>query len=86
MVYTHYTFATAFQYKEGQVYWCTADVGWITGHSYILYAPLSAGATTVMFEGIPSWPDMGRFWSVIEKHRVNIFYTAPTAIRTATWG
>ena len=82
MVYTHYTFQTAFQYREKQIYWCTADVGWITGHSYILYAPLSAGATTVIFEGIPSWPDMGRFWHVIEKHRVNIFYTAPTAIRS----
>jgi len=82
MVYTNYTFKTAFQYQEGQVYWCTADVGWITGHSYILYGPLSAGATTIMFEGIPSWPDMGRFWQVIEKHKVNIFYTAPTAIRS----
>ena len=82
MVYINYTFRTTFQYKDGQVFWCTADVGWITGHSYILYGPLSAGATTVMFEGIPSWPDMGRFWQVIEKHKVNIFYTAPTAIRS----
>jgi acetyl-CoA synthetase len=82
MVYTNYTFRTAFQYQDGQVYWCTADVGWITGHSYILYGPLSAGATTVMFEGIPSWPDMGRFWQAIERHKVNIFYTAPTAIRS----
>lgn len=82
MVYTNYTFKTAFQYQDGQVYWCTADVGWITGHSYILYGPLSAGATTVMFEGIPSWPDWGRFWQVIERHKVNIFYTAPTAIRS----
>lgn len=82
MVYTHYTFKTAFQYQDGQVYWCTADVGWITGHSYILYGPLLAGATTVIFEGIPSWPDMGRFWHVAEKHHVNIFYTAPTAIRS----
>ncbi len=82
MVYTAYTFQTAFQYQHGQVYWCTADVGWITGHSYILYGPLAAGATTLMFEGIPSWPDMGRFWHVAEKHRVNIFYTAPTAIRS----
>ncbi len=82
MVYINYTFRTAFQYKDGQVYWCTADVGWITGHSYILYGPLSAGATTVMFEGIPSWPDMGRFWQAIERHKVNIFYTAPTAIRS----
>ncbi len=82
MVYTNYTFRTAFQYQDGQVYWCTADVGWVTGHSYILYGPLSAGATTVIFEGVPSWPDMGRFWHVAEKHRVNIFYTAPTAIRS----
>lgn len=82
MVYTTYTFQTAFQYRDGQVYWCTADVGWITGHSYILYAPLCAGATTVIFEGIPSWPDMGRFWQAIERHKVNIFYTAPTAIRS----
>jgi len=82
MVYTNYTFRTVFQYQEGQVFWCTADVGWVTGHSYILYGPLSAGATTLIFEGVPSWPDMGRFWHVAEKHRVNIFYTAPTAIRS----
>jgi acetyl-CoA synthetase len=82
MVYTNYTFRTAFQYREKQVYWCTADIGWITGHSYILYGPLSAGATTVMFEGIPSWPDWGRFWQAIERNQVNIFYTAPTAIRS----
>jgi len=82
MVYTNYTFRTVFQYKDGQIFWCTADIGWVTGHSYIVYGPLSAGATTVMFEGIPSWPDMGRFWHVVEKHRVNIFYTAPTAIRS----
>lgn len=82
MVYTGYTFKQVFQYREGQVYWCTADVGWITGHSYILYGPLSNGATSLMFEGVPSWPDMGRFWHVIEKHKVNIFYTAPTAIRS----
>jgi acetyl-CoA synthetase len=82
MVYTNYTFKTAFQYKEGQVFWCTADVGWVTGHSYILYGPLSEGATTVMFEGVPSWPDWGRFWQVIDRHKVNIFYTAPTAIRS----
>jgi acetyl-CoA synthetase len=81
-VYTNYTFKNVFQYKEGQTFWCTADVGWITGHSYIIYGPLSAGATTLMFEGVPSWPDMGRFWHVIEKHKVNIFYTAPTAIRS----
>jgi acetyl-CoA synthetase len=82
MIYASYTFQTVFQYKDGQVFWCTADVGWITGHSYILYGPLSVGATTVMFEGIPSWPDMGRFWQIVEKHKVNIFYTAPTAIRS----
>ena len=81
LVYVTYTFLTAFQYREGQVFWCTADIGWVTGHSYIVYGPLAAGATTVMFEGVPSWPDMGRFWHVAEKHRVNIFYTAPTAIR-----
>lgn len=82
MVFIDYTFRTTFQYKPEHVYWCTADVGWITGHSYILYGPLSAGATTIMFEGIPSWPDMSRFWQVIERHKVNIFYTAPTAIRS----
>ena len=82
MVYITYTFQTVFQYRDGQVYWCTADVGWITGHSYIIYAPLCAGSTTVIFEGIPSYPDMGRFWQAIERHKVNIFYTAPTAIRS----
>jgi acetyl-CoA synthetase len=82
LVFVNYTFRTVFQYKPGQIYWCTADIGWITGHSYIVYGPLSAGATTLMFEGIPSWPDMGRFWHVVEKHHVNIFYTAPTAIRS----
>jgi acetyl-CoA synthetase len=81
MVYTNYSFRNVFQYQEGDVYWCTADIGWITGHSYIVYGPLSAGATTLMFEGVPSYPDMGRFWQVVEKHKVNIFYTAPTAIR-----
>ncbi len=81
MVYTTYTFLNAFQYKAGDIYWCTADIGWITGHSYIVYGPLAAGATTVMFEGVPSYPDMGRFWEVVEKHKINIFYTAPTAIR-----
>jgi acetyl-CoA synthetase len=81
MVYVTYTFLTAFQYQEGQVFWCTADIGWVTGHSYIIYGPLAAGATSLMFEGVPTWPDMGRFWHVAEKHRVNIFYTAPTAIR-----
>jgi acetyl-CoA synthetase len=82
MVYVNYTFRTAFQYKEGQVFWCTADIGWVTGHSYIIYGPLSAGGTTVIFEGVPSWPDWGRFWQAIERHKVNIFYTAPTAIRS----
>lgn len=82
MVYANYTFRTTFQYQDRQIFWCTADIGWVTGHSYILYGPLSAGATTIIFEGIPSWPDVGRFWHVIEKHRVNIFYTAPTAIRS----
>jgi acetyl-CoA synthetase len=81
MVYTEYTFRNVFQYQEGDVYWCTADVGWITGHSYIIYGPLLAGATTMMFEGVPTFPDAGRFWDVIQRHKVNIFYTAPTAIR-----
>lgn len=81
MVYTAYTFKNVFHYQEGDVYWCTADVGWITGHSYIVYGPLLNGATTVLFEGIPSYPDYGRFWEVIEKHKVTQFYTAPTAIR-----
>lgn len=81
MVYTDYTFRNAFQYEENDVYWCTADIGWITGHSYIVYGPLLAGATTVMFEGVPTYPDAGRFWEVVEKHKINIFYTAPTAIR-----
>ena len=81
MVYTAYTFKNVFQYREQDVYWCTADIGWITGHSYILYGPLCNGATTVMFEGVPSYPDFGRFWEIIEKHKVSQFYTAPTAIR-----
>jgi acetyl-CoA synthetase len=81
MVYTAYTFKNAFQYKEDDVYWCTADIGWITGHSYIVYGPLLNGATTIMFEGVPSYPDFGRFWEIVEKHKVNQFYTAPTAIR-----
>ncbi|MDC1194085.1 acetate--CoA ligase [Crocinitomicaceae bacterium] len=81
MVYTNYSFRSVFQYKESDVYWCTADIGWITGHSYILYGPLTAGATTIMFEGIPSYPNNDRFWEVVAKHKVNIFYTAPTAIR-----
>ncbi|TVZ17425.1 acetate--CoA ligase [Maribacter sp. MAR_2009_72] len=81
MVYTAYTFKNVFQYREHDVYWCTADIGWITGHSYIVYGPLANGATTLMFEGVPSYPDYGRFWEVVEKHKVNQFYTAPTAIR-----
>ena len=81
MVYTHYTFENVFQYKNKEVFWCTADIGWITGHSYIVYAPLLAGATSVLFEGVPTYPDAGRFWKVIDKYKVNIFYTAPTAIR-----
>ena len=81
MVYTTYTFQNVFQYEENDVYWCTADIGWITGHSYIVYGPLSSGATSVMFEGVPSFPDAGRFWQICEKHKVNQFYTAPTAIR-----
>ena len=81
MVYTAYTFKNAFQYKENDVYWCTADIGWITGHSYIVYGPLANGATTVMFEGVPSYPDYGRFLDIVQKHKVNQFYTAPTAIR-----
>ncbi len=82
MTYVDYTFRNVFQYNAGDVYWCTADVGWITGHSYLVYGPLLAGATTLMFEGIPTYPDAGRFWNVIDKHQVNIFYTAPTAIRS----
>ncbi|HAW05155.1 MAG TPA: acetate--CoA ligase [Saprospirales bacterium] len=81
MVYSSYTFKNVFNYQENDVYWCTADVGWITGHSYIIYGPLANGATTVVFEGVPSYPDYGRFWEVIEKHKVTQFYTAPTAIR-----
>jgi acetyl-CoA synthetase len=81
MVNTAYTFKNVFNYEENDVYWCTADIGWITGHSYILYGPLLNGATTVIFEGVPSYPDYSRFWEVIEKHKVNQFYTAPTAIR-----
>lgn len=81
MVYTAYSFQNVFQYDPGDIYWCTADIGWITGHSYIIYGPLLSGATTMMFEGVPTWPDPGRFWSVVDKYKVNIFYTAPTAIR-----
>jgi acetyl-CoA synthetase len=82
MVYTDYTFRNVFQYEESDIFWCTADVGWITGHSYLIYGPLLAGATTLLFEGVPTFPDAGRFWQVIDKHGVNIFYTAPTAIRS----
>ncbi|WP_242131455.1 acetate--CoA ligase [Aestuariivivens marinum] len=81
MVYSAYTFKNIFQYRENDIYWCTADIGWITGHSYIVYGPLANGATTVMFEGVPSYPDFGRFWEIVEKHKINQFYTAPTAIR-----
>ncbi len=81
MVYTEFSFRNVFQYEESDVYWCTADIGWITGHSYIVYGPLLAGATTIMFEGVPTYPDAGRFWKICEKHKVNQFYTAPTAIR-----
>ncbi len=82
MVYTCYSFENVFQYNPGEIFWCTADVGWITGHSYITYGPLLAGASSVIFEGTPTYPDAGRFWKVIDKYKVNIFYTAPTAIRS----
>lgn len=81
MVFTAYTFKNVFQYRENDVYWCTADIGWITGHSYIVYGPLTNGATSVLFEGVPHYPDFGRFWDIVDKHKVNQFYTAPTAIR-----
>lgn len=82
MVWTGYTFVNTFQYNKGDVHFCTADIGWITGHSYIIYGPLSMGATSVMYEGIPTWPDAGRFWDIVDRHEVNILYTAPTAIRS----
>lgn len=82
MVWTTYTFVNVFQYKPGDIHFCTADIGWITGHSYIVYGPLSAGGTSMMFEGIPTWPDAGRFWDIVDRHKVNILYTAPTAIRS----
>lgn len=82
MVWTNYTFVNVFQYQPGQVHFCTADIGWITGHSYIIYGPLSAGATSLMFEGVPTWPDAGRFWEIVDKYKVDILYTAPTAIRS----
>ena len=81
LLYSALTFATVFDYKKGEVYWCSADIGWITGHSYVIYGPLANGATTLMFEGVPTYPDASRFWQVIDQHQVNIFYTAPTAIR-----
>ncbi len=82
LIWTTYTFVNVFQYQPGDIHFCTADIGWITGHSYIVYGPLSAGATSLMFEGIPTWPDAGRFWEIVDKYRVNILYTAPTAIRS----
>ena len=81
LVYASYTHDLVFDYKENDIYWCTADIGWITGHSYIIYGPLSNHATSIMFEGVPNYPDFGRFWDIIDKHKVNIFYTAPTALR-----
>ncbi|MCC6600608.1 MAG: acetate--CoA ligase [Crocinitomicaceae bacterium] len=82
MIFTAYTFVNMFQYKPGEIHFCTADIGWITGHSYIVYGPLGAGATSLMFEGVPTWPDAGRFWQIVDKYKVNILYTAPTAIRS----
>jgi acetyl-CoA synthetase len=82
MVWTTYSFVNVFQYQPGDIFFCTADIGWITGHSYIVYGPLAAGATSLMFEGIPTWPDAGRFWEIVDKHKVNTLYTAPTAIRS----
>ena len=82
MIFTNYTFVNVFQYEQGDIYFCTADIGWVTGHSYIVYGPLSAGATTLMFEGTPTWPDAGRFWEIVDKYKVNVLYTAPTAIRS----
>ena len=81
LVYVSMTHQYVFDYHDGDIYWCTADVGWVTGHSYIVYGPLANGATTLMFEGVPTYPSVSRFWEVIDKHKVNIFYTAPTAIR-----
>jgi acetyl-CoA synthetase len=82
MVYTNYTFVNVFQYNQGDIHFCTADIGWITGHSYIIYGPLSAGGTSLIFEGVPTWPDAGRFWQIVDKFKVNVLYTAPTAIRS----
>ena len=81
LVYASMTHEYIFNYKPNDIYWCTADIGWITGHSYIIYGPLANGATTLMFEGVPNYPDFSRFWQIVDKHKVNIFYTAPTAIR-----
>jgi hypothetical protein len=81
MVYTSMTHQYVFDYHDGEIYWCTADIGWVTGHSYIIYGPLANGATTLMFEGVPNYPDASRFWQVCDKHQVNTIYTAPTAIR-----
>ena len=81
LVYAAMTHQYVFDYHDGDIYWCTADVGWVTGHTYIVYGPLANGATTLMFEGVPNYPDTSRFWDVVDKHKVNIFYTAPTAIR-----
>ena len=81
IVYASMTHEYIFNYNDGDIYWCTADIGWITGHSYIIYGPLANGATTLMFEGVPNYPDFSRFWQIVDKHKVNIFYTAPTAIR-----
>ena len=82
LVFASMTHQYVFDYHDGDIYWCTADVGWVTGHSYIVYGPLANGATTLMFEGVPNYPSMSRFWEVVDKHKVNIFYTAPTAIRS----
>ena len=82
MIWTTYTFVNVFQYNQGDIHFCTADIGWITGHSYIVYGPLGAGATSLMFEGVPTWPDAGRFWDIVDKYKVNVLYTAPTAIRS----
>ena len=81
MVYASMTHQYIFDYKSNDVYWCTADIGWVTGHSYIIYGPLANGATTIMFEGVPNYPDSSRWWQIVDKYKVNIFYTAPTAIR-----
>ena len=86
LVFAAMTHQYVFDYHDGDVYWCTADVGWVTGHSYILYGPLANGATTLMFEGVPNYPDNSRFWNVVDKHKVSIFYTAPTAIRALMQG